>query len=242
MKKLSPAQRNRQLLEELSHNMPKDEMAVCVFVSPEYERFVSTWAECVNLAYPKYQAVVIRKDDTDKNRMAAMRFTDGEDVLGDYPYVLITDVDMLIMKETPSILYQHLFWMKKHGLECYSNSIVDNIRFSGVHFITRDWWAKTRPARERARAEILKTGCAWGDDEKVLAKIIIESGLNVTKDQMLWNHHGIHLGAYKRAKTFNVTGSQSSFLSDFLSRKGFGPEHTFPDTLACLKAISDSLN
>jgi len=237
-KPVSPAHRNRLLLEEFNRDRPEDRMAICAFVSPEYEHFVPDWVDCINRAYPQYEAVVIQADDTDKNRMAALRFIDGEEVLSQYEYVLITDVDILIMKESPSILYQHLLWMKKHDLGCYSNTIVDNIRFCGVHFLTKAWWDKTRAARDKYRQELKTSGCIWGDDEKILARIIIESGLNLTKEQMLWNHHGIHLGAYKRAETYNLNANQTLFLEEYLKRKGFASPNMFSNTIECLKFLS----
>jgi hypothetical protein len=213
---LSPAKRNKLLLAEMEASLPPDYMAIACFVTQEYEHYVPEWLRCIKDAYPKYDTLVIRKGamkslPDDPNRFAAARFMVAEDLLSQYPYVLITDVDMLIMRETPSILFQHLFWMRKHGLGCYSNGFTDGFRPSAVHFMAQGWWEVTREARKRYWEALPEMVPEWGMDELILGRIIIESGLPVVREPMLWNHHGVHLGAQKRGQS-DLDGAKSAFM------------------------------
>jgi len=150
---------------------------------------------------------VVESDDhyhDDGFLTAALRFLDGDKWYGNTDYVLITDVDILIQRENPTLLDQHLLSMEKNGLDCYDNYTVNSIESSpilpGVHFVTQDWWNKTKSIRHKYLKEITSLKeVPEQTDEKVLGKIVVESGLKrPPKTQNLWAIHGIHLGYYRR--------------------------------------------
>jgi len=222
MNNLSPAQRNRLLLSEIEASFPNDFMAIACFITPDYEKYVPLWKKCIHEAYPHYEAVVIRDSDMpdapkDPNKFAASRFLLAENLLDEFPYVLITDADIMIMPESKSILFQHFFWMRKHSLKCYSNSFDTVMRPSGVHFFTHDWWETTREARAAQLEALEDAPSTWGMDELILGKVVIESGLPVVNEPVLWNHHGVHLGQLKRTQKVSLTGPQSVFLEGLLN-------------------------
>lgn len=115
-------------------------------------------------------------------------------------FLLISDVDILTMREYPNIVDQHVCFMKRFGLECYDNYVSSYHeglpRLPGVHFVTREWWKRTEAARRRYGALLASSGApyyCW--DEVMIAKLVEESGLPLNKArQNLGAIHGIHLG------------------------------------------------
>jgi hypothetical protein len=73
--------------------------------------------------------------------------------------VLITDIDIMLMAEDSSIIDQHAAVIIKDGTVCYENWVTghrsaDQPRMPGVHFVSRDWWARTQLARALISGEI----------------------------------------------------------------------------------------
>jgi hypothetical protein len=94
--------------------------------------------------------------------------------------------------------------MMRTGLQCYDNYISGRgaggrPKVPGVNFVTREWWERTRSARETHRNNLLKNGStSWEWDEIMLGWIIEMSKLPISEELRLWAHHGIHLGDWRR--------------------------------------------
>lgn len=196
-------------------------MKVCVttMVSGNYEWYVPLFLYCGMRAYPGYDFKIFVRNrtslpETYKSYIcdnayssypqngpttAAVRFIEGEKELRGYDCCLITDIDVLLMKEEPPLISQHLAHMEHYCLGCYCNyqshQLPDGYRCSGVHFVTKDWWEPTREAREKWMFNVKNGECSEKDtDEIMLGKIIQESKLPPPPEaQLLWNIHGIHL-------------------------------------------------
>ena len=232
---LSPSQRNKKAFNKVKSTMPVDYMAIACFVTPEFYGFIPAWKECVKRAYPNYASIVIKCDTPkDKNKFAVERFLKYEEELSGYPFVLITDVDILIMPEDNSILFQHLLWMTLNDLKYYSNSINGAGKASAVHFLTYSWWKKTRKAREKYLGVLSKMGSYWGMDEDILAGVIKDSRLPMTNKPLLFNHHGLHLGAVKSQKEISLQSEQTVFLLKFMNDLGLERKGNHTKTMKTL--------
>lgn len=174
---------------------------------------------------------------------AALRFVYDDSRICAYDYVLITDIDMMIMGESISIVDQHMLDLRKNDLRCYSNyasSITATFpRLPGVHFVTKDWWEKTREVRNRY-SEYLKengAGC-WYYDEVMLHKIVQESGLKINNRSInMWCHHGVHLGDYRRSIQLKESRSTPDAFSQMYIRKMLGDEEFMKIVAKCSEHI-----
>ena len=118
-------------------------------------------------------------------------------------FCLITDIDILFMPSTVSLIDQHMGHLEKDGTRCYENWVSElrngEPRLPGIHFVTREWWSATREARA-SEAAILqsKDEIEYWYDEMMLGRIVVDSGLPLppTKPMLpkLWRKHGVHLG------------------------------------------------
>lgn len=134
---------------------------------------------------------------------AALRYVFSDSEIQSFDYVHITDSDMMLMAETPDLINQHCRHMGRFGLQCYDNyvsAVVNGMpKCPGVHFVTKEWWDKTDVARKDFRTDLKKEGSnSWDWDEIMLGEIIKRSGLPLCEDPILWAHHGVHLGDWRR--------------------------------------------
>lgn len=174
----------------------------------------------------------------DTNVMKALRFIELEKHLECYEYVLFTDIDMLFINDG-DIIKAHRQQLEKDKTEVYENwlTIHDGARrLSGVHFITKAWWNRTKAAREAIAQELkCDTAVGWDGDEKVLLSIVERSGLPVSpQEKRIWRHHAIHLGdivyALRNGKPYTFTALHSEQLAGYLRD---------PHFCAIVKAIAD---
>jgi len=138
------------------------------------------------------------------DRMRPLRFLHLMDAIRAKPYVLMTDIDIMLRKEDVPIIDQHMHHLEHDGTSCYENWVAEPsgaARLSGVHFITDGWWAATHEAREEESRKFteglsVNTPVPWNYDEIMLARIVTKSGLPLPPTTpKLWRNHGIHMGA-----------------------------------------------
>lgn len=232
----TPAQINRELSEREYHGR----LAITILISGEYQWLAPIFAFNVNREYPNYDVVIYSIGDLDPDmeklltlasctllriatdvppeNIAAYRYLMESSWLHQYDYVLLTDVDMLIMREEPSLFTQHRRSMDKDDNQVYDNYLVGGDRVSAVHFVHRDWWEATREPRRLWARYLEKNLREWDFDEKMLLDIILNSKLKPpTKDAKLWNFHGIHMGARNRQKGFKLSALQQNYLRGFMA-------------------------
>jgi len=143
---------------------------------------------------------VIGYPQTNKIMKRILRWVWTDDGFFDsYENVFITDVDILICRERPSLEEQHLKHCRVNKLP-YSNLILPNKRLSGhMHFVKRREYyrAATNKVIEKY-AELLEKGelADCDHDEKLLYKIVEESGLGFPVVPF-HSYHGLHLGIWR---------------------------------------------
>ena len=212
-------------------------LCIATVVSGEYLWYIPLFNYCLKKAYPEYDILIyieeyselppeyrencgtapwVFKSDNGY-RTATKRFL-LMDELKEYEYVLITDIDIMHFAETPKILEYHLSNMAKYGTECYDNYISADGQMPGVHFVTKDWWDKTKDIRKKY---LFNLGtCVKDDDEKLLYSIVSKSGLPMPERRGSGGYHGLHLGRF-RDKNFKymegtVGAKESQMLKTLL--------------------------
>ena len=168
-----------------------------------YRDYVPLFKRCLELQYPEYDYIVDEIETDNPILAATLRFL--LEPLGKHKYVYITDVDMFILREKPTLLDFHLKEMKEQGL-CYSNSRRKreprgSERITGLHFVEREPWYKATSEARRACLKAIKTEgyyTAPFSDELMLQRIVLESGLDLCgRTHLASRHHGIHIGLFK---------------------------------------------
>jgi len=217
---MSPAQINRKY----SNRTYPGKLGVMTIASGEYQWYIPMFLDRLQKEYPQAEPLVYVRGDaviqepwrskvlkveddafpTDGYSTACMRYVYCDDRIRKCDFVLITDCDMLLMKETPPLVDQHMRSCEKWGLGCYDNYIstwsASDPRIPGVHFVTREWFTKTETVRKKYADELRKDGArSYEWDEIMIGRIIRESGLPPAPEVLnLWAHHGIHLGDWRR--------------------------------------------
>jgi hypothetical protein len=180
---------------------------IATMVDKNYEPYAPLFAYCAKKAYPEYEVkVIVRNSDEHPSSpyaTAAMRFLSMEDELSVFDYVLIQDVDMLIFRESLSIVDQHMMHLTRDNTQCYENWITQwrdgNPRMPGVHFVTKEWWARTARARKDELQQLREMDeIPYDHDEFMLGRIVQKSSLPLpSQTTKLWRHHGVHLGDWR---------------------------------------------
>lgn len=191
----------------------KPKLLIFTVAMGKYRVYTDLFTYLVNKAYPEYEVSVLNADEDlqfskeflqDHPWFAScLRFT-WDPSCGEYKNVYITDVDMMICPETPSLLDFHRAEMRETGLY-YSNvprwrEPMGENRMTGLHFVGSQWWIASELAREHERQRLFcgEIGDCKCDDELMLMRIIKNSGLPVTQtSNLLRRHHGIHLGTLR---------------------------------------------
>lgn len=186
-------------------------------VNENYAAFAPIFAYCAKRAYPEYDCEVFYVNATPFNA-ATLRFVHGEDKLSQYDYCLITDADIIIKREMPVFANQHVSHMLANGLICYDNCDHGD-HMPGIHFVTREWWSKTRLAREKVLDKITREPATRAQDEQFLWQIVKDSGLPMSKHPLLWATHGLHLGRF-RGKGINAVRFQPNEFEFLASLAG----------------------
>jgi hypothetical protein len=153
-----------------------------------------------------------------------------------FDYVLITDIDILLMQEEPDITHAHHASMRRNKLEKYDNYAVNDngiMRCPGVHFVTKEWWAATEKARESAEAELMAQNfiSSPGHDERMLYKIITSSHL--TPPPLVpntGNYHGVHLGDIRKSAREYEAGAKKLHAVEGMFLKSLKKDKTFMET------------
>jgi len=130
MAKIPPSERNRELLKQTVSGT----FCIAAFADKEYEWYAPLFLNRAKASYPEYFSVVfVRKGDHEidldegivevdldypKNpyTSAALRFVEFEEYLREFDFVLLTDIDILIRREDPCLLNQHVKSLKKNNM------------------------------------------------------------------------------------------------------------------------------
>jgi len=186
------------------------DLLIYTAASGHYRDYEQLWCYSARKAYPEYSVECAIHVENDKIPHYAACHRLLEELCINHKYVYISDVDMMILREDPTLLDFHLAEMEKDKL-CYSNSPRTTEpqgpqRLTGLHFATKLWYTRTAEAR-RNYIHMLNNGELGQhkfDDELILMKVCKDSGLEIPKARpLVRRHHGIHVGtiraySYKR--------------------------------------------
>lgn len=216
----------------------------CIYTvaSGLYQWYIPLFVNCIEREYPEYDIKVIIQgicelpqelmrhcvidgniNDKYGNNVyttACIRHLEGEQHLRGYNNVLITDADVMIMRESPTLDLQHIRSMTDNGLGCYDNYISTAGKVSGVNFIRPQWWDLTRAARVKYADQIAKANkVAWDYDENMLYGIIKDSGLQMnTKTKNMWNIHGLHFGKWRKTLSWCVQPQADAMQTNYIEK------------------------
>lgn len=185
------------------------DLLITTWAVGRYKVYSELFQFAIKKAYPEYDVHVFNSDiQMPKYYGACIRFLLNPDLFRDYKYVYITDIDMMIVRESVTILDFHTNEINETGL-CYSNTPRGNEergfdRLTGLHFVTQEWWENTKGIRKKYLKML--SDCEIGEvaihDELMLMNIVKESGLPVSppKRDLICRHHGLHLGTVRAHK------------------------------------------
>lgn len=190
--------------------------AVRLFVAGECSDNVRRCIERIRLEHEADFKVVencFKGLPTDKFGIKALRWLNLSEEFDRFDHLYIGDIDILICREEPDLLTQHLRHCELLGLP-YSNVIrPGKEKLSGLHFVLRaPWYDAMRPIRARYERR-LREGSLSVDDfplgnEQLLYRMVAESGLglpptpeeNPSPDYQFRPHHGFHLRIWHNRK------------------------------------------
>lgn len=202
----------------------KPEVCITTLIDERYAAYAPLFTWCCRKAYPQYAVKLFFRGPAQSISGAeciggifedypnegptttALRFLLPGDYFRDHRYVYITDIDMMIMTENPTLDAFHKEEMRQNKL-CYSNSLrnPDHWRGSesltGLHFCALEWFSIVRNAAKQYGEFLKKNSVRREYDGWMLYRMTVESGLGlVGKYPLVQRHHGIHLGNFRLFK------------------------------------------
>lgn len=195
--------------------MPK--VCITTVIDGQYMDWKPLFEFCLKRAYPEYDYQIFWRGRGPfkgfpkmKYNTIAMRFVIPKEEFKGYDYVYITDIDMMIMREKPSLVDFHLDEMKQTRM-CYSNSLrnpghyAGNRSLTGLHFCAYEWFEKVEKL-QRYYFDLLKRGLVGlyrEYDGVMLYRMALNAGLGIPgKYPLTDRHHGIHMGNFRLFKSF----------------------------------------
>ena len=224
-------------------------MKLCIttLVDENYVAYIPMFSWCCKKAYPEYDiklfvrgegryapgAKVIHNFFKDYPQHGpntiALRFAIPGEHYKEYDYVYITDIDIMIIRESPTLLDFHLKEMQMTGL-CYSNSIRNSKHWqganslTGLHFCSKKWFEKTEGQAENFRKYLKVAEVRREYDGHMLAIMAENTRIGKPgKFRLATRHHGIHLGNFRLMKKLkklkvrmprNFCAAWKGYLSD----------------------------
>jgi len=229
-------------------------MCIGVVVNRKYERYIPYFIFFVLKAYPNYTVKIFVTDTLSADikkiiskleglgnvvieenffkglpisnqELKTYRWLIPQSYFKDYEYVYIGDADMMICKETPGILEQHINHMEKNNLP-YSNCVRPNTkRLTGLHFFkVKEYYNVMGKTIEKYTQKLKKRklGLQNGKvrNEEILYRMIKESGLSLPQKEYRIDingsgpHHGLHLGIWRGYKNNVKPAVKKQILKD----------------------------
>lgn len=216
-------------------------LCVTTVVNERYQEFIPWFAYFINESYPAYHTSVFLTGKASKKvrrcldliggnfilhencfreyptndvmTIKCLRWTNYSDEFENFDYIYIGDIDMLVCREKPDLLLQHIQHCDLLGLP-YSNKVRGTgawqdkpRRLTGLHFVKRkEWYGAMRPIMKKYNELLRKKRIDHDQNEVVLHQMVAESVLGLPKgiDEVRDSayrfrpHHGLHLRLWQR--------------------------------------------
>ena len=212
----------------------KGKLCVSIFVSSErYAHYIPFFLFFMQKSYPEYFTLISYRDRLSPQVKESIGLLDksffkvNENVFYDYPndvdtsktirwvlvpeeyndfeYIYITDIDILTIREEPSLLDMHYNQMKENNLPYSTPMDIPSrgTRLGGLFFFNLKEYLDIALPTMNIYKELIshKDGVSyiWNDflnkidNQLALYKIVTESGLAIPKEHS-FTYHGLHLG------------------------------------------------
>lgn len=218
---------------------PEDEGKLCIFTVCDSvdQWFVPMFLFCLKKEYPEYRPVVLVRGeidpdmdrlcvDTDVRQLENDEYPSGElvtsvlryliedETVKSFPYVLITDFDRLIFRESPSLFDQHKRAMESDGTQVYENWLLSQSSgpiLQSTHFVTQEWWKKVADVLSQMREQLKQDGekllgpLSFPGGGLALGKVIQKAELPFPNPAAkLWRSHGIKMKVWGNIQLKNL--------------------------------------
>jgi hypothetical protein len=177
------------------------DLLISMFVSGKYQHYMPMFELFLDAAYPEYDFIINRvlcSDDAKFLRWRKLYF--NYDV---FKYVYIGDIDILIMRDTPTLLEKHLAICEKQNLPFSNTCGIDDPatrghRVTGIHFFQNDergYLERMRAAVSNMKPESYYYNDKLGriDNQHALYCLLQDAGYTVP-DHKEFYYDGLHLG------------------------------------------------
>lgn len=180
-------------------------MLIYTAASGHYKGYAEIWKYFVRVAYPECDLqcdMLNLEPDQCQYYAACYRLLNCPDKSQDCIYT--TDVDMIILRESPTIREYHYIEMAASG-QPYSNTVrnkepLGDKRMTGLHFAMREWYERTEKIRHQYLHMLANNEIGRGrfDDELILMQVCQKSKMTIPFHRnLVGRHHGIHLGTVR---------------------------------------------
>lgn len=217
-------------------------MSLCIttVVNKGYQEFVPWFVYFINESYPSYHTRIFlttsasakvrhclsllggnfqvhencfQKYPDDVLTVKCLRWTNCPSEFEKFDYIYTGDIDILVCKEEPDLLEQHVQHCDLLGLP-YSNMVrgwgpwqKKPRRFTGLHFVRqKEWYGAMRPVMEKYGSILLQGKSTHANNEAMLHQMVGESGLGLPRgiDEIqdpsyrFFSYHGLHLRLWRK--------------------------------------------
>lgn len=217
----------------------ESKLCITTVVNEGYQEFIPWFVYFINESYPSYHSRIFLTGSVNANVRQCLSLLGGnstvhEGCLREYPgdvltlkclrwmnnppefdkfdYIYTGDIDILICREEPGLLEQHVQHCDLLGLP-YSNMVrgwgpwqEKPRRFTGLHFVRqKEWYSAMRPVMERYSSMLLHGKSTHANNEAMLHTMVGESGLGLPKgiDEIqdmsyrFFSYHGLHMRLWR---------------------------------------------
>lgn len=245
-------------------------LVIAVLATEGYHEYIPFYVYFISQAYPEYDIIIyydgkihnkvlecldmIKETSSfklkpipyqyNKNKpqaLKSLRWVLYDPEFENYENVYIGDIDMLIVKEIPSLNELHIQHAEEIGLP-YSNIIrPDTRKLTGLHFIrTQQYFPRVLPTMEKYR-KLIEEDKLDVSNENLLYQMMKESvGLPSIRGNFI-THHGIHMRCFNGYNGLIYQRDRTDYPFEMLFEKhyiNFGKvAFQLPSSKVCLAFI-----
>lgn len=187
-------------------------------IKPEIEQSLSL---IKNMGIFKIKSLSYKYNKNNDQALKSIRWILHDEEFNNYENIYIGDIDMFIVKESPSLYDSHLKHCEEINLP-YSNIIRENTeKMTGLHFMkTQEYFPKALPIIEKYKNLIAQDNFNM-HNENLLYNILKESiGLPLIRGNFN-THHGIHMRVFTRRRDLQTERNDTNYPFKWLFEKHY---------------------